>query len=834
MIKTYQVMGMSCAACASRVQKAAMKAEGVENADVNLMQNILTVTCTENLKDEDVIKTVTEAGYGAKAIDSTIASIKSMGKDSRGKDPDFINLITAIVATFFIMLLSMGHMTGFELVHNGFVNAALQGVLTFFVMVLEKKYFINAFKGLKHLSTNMDTLVSLGAVASFIYSVFVLSTIEFTDTCAVLMGDKAVYFEGAAGILCFVSIGKYIEKKAKVKTTDAINALYSLIPESAVIKDENGEQKTVALQNVKKGQLLLVKQGQRLGVDGVVASGEGFVDESSLTGESREIKKTAGDEVKASSVLTDGYLEIEVTTTGDDTTLGKIIKLVEKTAATKVPVARIADVVASYFVPFILTLAVITFVSWYFIHGSSLSLSLQFAISVLVVSCPCALGLATPVAAVAGTGRAAKEGIIFKNPEALEELSRVKVFAFDKTGTLTEGKMSVSSIEKADKAFDDEFIRSILLSLEKKSSHPIARSVAQSFKDAKVFDIQDYAYIKGEGVKGSIENSVYSFGNDRMLKSLNVEDSVFGIQLKKTMARSGALVLTLLKDKNIIAYITVKDTLKSDAKDLVSALRLHGKETLMLTGDSDGPAQDVAKTLKLDSYAAELTPEQKSTFIKNIQDSGRKVVMAGDGVNDSISLSQANVGIGLKGTADIAVSACDVILLHEKITDVFNAYLISFKTMLNIKENLFWALIYNILTIPVAAGLFYESLGVKLNPMLCSALMGVSSVCVVLNALRLSFMKVLKNRETVNSTNNLSGDTMTAIKNTTVKIDGMQCQHCVKSVQKALTPFCADGEVEVSLEQKKAVLHVLDGVDDSSIRNAVTDAGFEVVDIIHD
>ncbi|MBQ8023471.1 MAG: heavy metal translocating P-type ATPase [Succinivibrio sp.] len=829
MIKTYQVMGMSCAACATRVQKAAMKATGVENADVNLMQNILTVTCSDNLKDEDVIKAVTESGYGAKVMDSTIASIKTMGKDSQGKDPDFINLILAIVATLIIMLISMGHMTGFEIIHNGFINAAVQGVLTFFVMVLEKKYFINAFKGLKHLSTNMDTLVSLGAIASFIYSVFVLSTIEFTDTCAVLMDDKAVYFEGAAGILCFVSIGKYIEKKAKVKTTDAINALYNLIPESAVIKAEDGTQKTVALQEVKKGQILLVKQGQRLGVDGVVVSGEGFIDESSLTGESREIKKVAGDVVKASIVLTDGYLEVEVTTTGEDTTLGKIIKLVEKTAATKVPVARIADVVASYFVPFILTLALITFVAWYFIHDSSLSLSLQFAISVLVVSCPCALGLATPVAVVAGTGRAAKEGIIFKNPEALEELSRVRVFAFDKTGTLTYGKMSVSALEKIDKTLDDDFIKSVVLSLEKKSSHPIARSVATSFKNAKLVDIPDYTYIKGEGVKGTVNNSVYAFGNDRMLKSMGVEDDAFGVQLKKTIARSGALVLTLLKDKSIIAYITVKDTLKEDAKDLVVALRSHGKETLMLTGDSDGPARDVAKSIKLDSYASELTPEQKATFIKNMQSTGRKVAMAGDGVNDSISLSQADVGIGLKGTADIAVSACDVILLHEKVTDVFNAYLISFKTMLNIKENLFWALIYNVLTIPVAAGLFYESLGVKLNPMLCSALMGISSVCVVLNALRLSFMKVLKTENAKFEVLEKEG-----IAVATVKIDGMQCQHCVKSVQKALTPLSDNGDVQVSLEQKKATLALKTDVTDDMIKDAIADAGFKVVEIIHD
>lgn len=630
----------------------------------------------------------------------------------------------------------------------------------------------------------------------------------------------------------FVSIGKYIEKKAKVKTTDAINALYSLIPESAVIKAEDGTQKTVALQDVKKDEVLVVKQGQRLGVDGVVVSGEGFIDESSLTGESREIKKISGDEIKASSVLTDGYLEIKVTTTGEDTTLGKIIKLVEKTAATKVPVARIADVVASYFVPFILTLALITFVSWYFVYGSSLSLSLQFAISVLVVSCPCALGLATPVAIVAGTGRAAKEGIIFKNPEALEELSRVKVFAFDKTGTLTYGRMSVSSVEKIDKSLSDEFLQNVLISLEKKSSHPIARSIVSSFPEAKAHELSDYAYVKGEGVKGTIDSSIFSFGNDRMLKSLGVSDSAFGVQLKKTMAHSGALVLTLLKGKDIVAYITVKDTLKKDAKDLVKALRAYGKETLMLTGDSDGPARDVAKIIKLDSYASELTPEQKATFIKNLQSIGRKVVMAGDGVNDSISLSQADVGIGLKGTADIAVSACDVILLHEKITDVFNAYLISFKTMLNIKENLFWALIYNVLTIPVAAGLFYESLGVKLNPMLCSALMGISSVCVVLNALRLSFMKVLKNNEAfdINHEHTLTGNK----KMTTVKINGMQCQHCVRSVQKALTPFSSNAEVEVSLEQKKATLTLKDGVEDNAIKDAIIDAGFEVVEIVHD
>ena len=392
--------------------------------------------------------------------------------------------------------------------------------------------------------------------------------------------------------------------------------------------------------------------------------------------------------------------------------------------------------------------------------------------------------------------------------------------------------MSVSSVEKIDKSLSDEFLQNVLISLEKKSSHPIARSIVSSFPEAKAHELSDYAYVKGEGVKGTIDSSIFSFGNDRMLKSLGVSDSAFGVQLKKTMAHSGALVLTLLKGKDIVAYITVKDTLKKDAKDLVKALRAYGKETLMLTGDSDGPARDVAKSIKLDSYASELTHEQKATFIKNLQSIGRKVVMAGDGVNDSISLSQADVGIGLKGTADIAVSACDVILLHEKITDVFNAYLISFKTMLNIKENLFWALIYNVLTIPVAAGLFYESLGVKLNPMLCSALMGISSVCVVLNALRLSFMKVLKNNEAsdINHEHTLTGNK----KMTTVKINGMQCQHCVRSVQKALTPFSSNAEVEVSLEQKKATLTLKDGVEDNAIKDAIIDAGFEVVEIVHD
>lgn len=833
MIKTYQVMGMSCAACANRVQKAAMKVQGVENADVNLMRNVLTVSCSEDLKDESVIKAVTAAGYGAKVVDSATAAVKSLTQDGSQRDHDLTNLMLAVAATVIIMLLSMGHMTGIELVHNGFVNAALQGALTFFVMVLEKKYFINAIKGLTHFSANMDTLVSIGAASSFIYSVFVLLTIEFSDTCAVLMENKAVYFEGAAGILCFVSVGKYIEKKAKVKTADAICALYSLIPKSAVIKDENGVQKTVSISDVRKGQILIVKQGQRLGVDGVVVSGEGFIDESSLTGESLEVRKTQGDMVRSSGLLTDGYLEIEVTSTGKDSTLGRIISLVEKTAATKVPVARIADVVASYFVPFIITLAAVTFVYWFFIHNSSLELSLQFAISVLVVSCPCALGLATPVAVVAGTGRAAKEGIIFKNPEALEELSRVKVFAFDKTGTLTEGRMSVSSVEKVDASEDSEFIKSVVLSLEKKSSHPIARSVSESFKNANEYDIPDYVYIKGEGVKGTVGNSLYSFGNDRMLKRLGLEDSAFGVQLKKTVSHAGALVLTLVKDKSIIAYITVKDSLKSDARELTDALRAYGKETLMLTGDSDGPAGDVARTLKLDSYAAGLTPEQKADFIRNIQNTGKKVAMAGDGINDSISLSLSDVGIGLKGTADIAVSACDVILLHEKITDVFNAYLISFKTMLNIKENLFWALVYNVLTIPVAAGLFYESFGLKLNPMLCSALMGISSVCVVLNALRLSFMKVLKNKSEVKG---LKTDMSFAGKNnmTTVKINGMQCQHCVKSVQKALAPFSVNGEIKVSLEEKSAELSLKSGTEDSAVRNAVTDAGFEVVEIIHD
>ena len=880
MKQIFKVTGMSCAACQRRVEKACLSVKGVKKAKVELLKNTLEADFANadqkaiNDLIDAVITSVKESGYGCSILKE---NENSYIVDAQKTHQDLVNLITSIVLTLIIMIFSMGPMIGVTLTTNAFASALIQGVLTFAVMAVQKKYFISALKSIKTLSFNMDVLVALGAFISFAYSLYIFLTIGTYEHIEVLSSTKAIFFEGAAGILTFVSIGKYIEAKCKVKTTNAISALYDLAPKNVTLKVDGQEVETT-LDNVKVGDTLILKQGQRLGIDGTVVSGTGFIDESSLTGESLLVSKKEGDKALSSTILKDGYLEIKVEKTGSETTLGKIISLVEKASATKVPLARIADTVASYFVPAVIVLSVMTFAIWYFIAGVEFNLALKFGICVLVISCPCALGLATPVAVVAGTGKAASLGIIFKNPESIEALNRVDTICFDKTGTLTKGQMQVSDFVMLNTSFHDNYVQGVIKALEQKSSHPIAKAIFEKFKNAFDFAVENYEYVPLIGVEGSIEGERYTLGNAYFADL--IYSDVFAKEEVKALTDAGKLVLVLFKEKEPLAVVALTDTLKTDAKKTVSLLQKANKTVYMLTGDSDVIANNLGRKLNLDvkneHVRAQLKPEHKALVISDLQKEQHKVAMVGDGINDAISLTKADVGISLKGSTDIAISSADIVLIKDSLVDIVNAFTISKMTIKVIKQNLFWALIYNVLMIPLAAGLFYVPFGLMLNPMICSCLMGISSVIVVLNAIRLSTLKLQsdavyadsslrsleKNQglsynsksqseskihnpnsltDSVKTTIVLPQDNLEIVENKeivkdakmaqkTVKIEGMMCQHCVKSVTKALEKLDLQN-VQVSLDQKQATFDVNAKVSDETVTKAIEDIDFKVVEI---
>jgi heavy metal translocating P-type ATPase len=815
MEKSYQIKGMSCAACASKVEKAVGSIHGVSKASVNLMKNTCLVEFDDALvTDENVIAAVDAAGYEA-----LISKQGNLFLDDESELKQIrTRLYISLVLTFFIMLLSMGHMFSLNLIHNAFFNGSLQGAMALIVAILQKQYFISALKALKHGGFNMDSLVSTGAAASFIYSVFSLLNIDLSATSEVLGSTHPVFFEGAAGILTFVAIGKYIENRAKHRTSSAVSALYDLAPKSVSVK-RDGSVLQILLDSVAIGDTVVLKAGDKIGIDGIVISGSAHIDESALSGESRPVKKETGSEVKSATFVLDGYIEVEVLKVGEETTLSKIIKMVENTAQTKVPIARIADVAASYFVPAIFALSALTFIVWYFILSAQFSLSLTFAISVLVVSCPCALGLATPVAIMAGTGRAAREGIIFKSPEALEILGRADVIAFDKTGTLTTGSVSVVAKESLDENVPLNIAYLYAASIEGKSSHPIARAFYSP--SASLIEVEDYCFEKGLGVSGTIGGKKYYVGNEKLLSKLGISliaDVVYQIE---SYVNGGSSVVYLTDETHAVAYFVLSDPLKEDSYNLISDFKKSQIKTMMLTGDAENTAEQIAAKLGISDYSSRLLPEDKLNIIKELQNQGKKVIMVGDGINDSASLSQADVGVGLKGSMDIALSSCDVILLKERLTDIYNAFLISRATMRNIRQNLFWAIIYNVLTIPVACGVFYPAFKITLPPMLCSILMGISSVCVVTNALRLTVLKIDSQKIQKES----------ILMKKTICIEGMMCNHCTSSVKKSLEALPNVSDVEVSLEDKCATLNTSDESSDALLKAAVESAGFKVTDI---
>ena len=809
--KNFAIKGMSCAACAAKIERNVRKVQGVNAVNVMLLKNSMTVVCEDGMvSDASIQKAVSDAGYEAFV---SLGSVKLKKADDTEARLQKRRLVISFLLLAVLILLAMGPVFSFTLIDNVAVNGILQGVLALAVMILQRKYYISALKALLHGGFNMDTLVSLGSLMSFIYSCYSLSNVK--NGALFSSGEQvALYFDTVAAILTFVSIGKFFEERTKVKTADAVTMLYDLAPKFATVRRSDGD-KQILLSEVKKGDILVIKAGEQVGIDGVVVAGSGFADESSLTGESRPVKKIVGSGMVSASVLTQGVLEVKALAVGSETTLSKIIALVDEASTQKAPIARVADYIAGIFVPVVITLSVLTFGIWYVCFDAALRDALNYAVSVLVVSCPCALGLATPLAIVAGTGRAAKAGILFKSPEVIEKLCKASVFVFDKTGTLTVGNMTITA-ECFAKDCDREKVKNMIAALEGKSAHPLAAAVVKKYGKSNL-EVNDFVLKQGKGVEGMVLDTPLSVGNRKLLETKNAFISEEQKAFAAVHENAGATVLYVVAKGRTEAVLAVADEIKLSSKQTIRALNTLGIKTLMLTGDSEKVAQSTAFELGIANCRAELMPDDKASIIRDLQRHGENVVMIGDGVNDSVALATADTGIGLAGTSDIAVSSCSVVLLRGNLIDAVNATILARRTMKVIKENLFWAFIYNLIFIPVAAGVF-SAWGWHLTPIAGAIMMSLSSVCVGLNALRLTKLKIAT----------IQDKKETVMKNIILDIDGMSCKHCVAAVTKALQAVPDVVSVEVSLERKHAVVSYENKISETELVNAVTAAGYEV------
>ena len=827
-MEQYSVTGMSCAACSARVEKAVSKVEGVTACSVSLLTNSMGVEGTAS--PQAIIAAVEAAGYGA-AIKGNKKTENNSEDTLTDKETPVLKkrLIASIAFLIVLMYFSMGHMMwGWPLPHffddNHVAMGLVQLLLTIAVMVINQKFFISGIKSLWHRAPNMDTLVALGSGASFVYSVYAL----FAMTNAQVNGgaDAAMpfmhefYFESAAMILALITVGKMLEAMSKGKTTDALKRLMKLAPKTAIIV-KNGVETEVSIEQVEKGDIFAVRPGESIPVDGIIVEGSSAVNESALTGESIPVDKTEGDRVSAATINQSGYILCKATRVGEDTTLSQIIKMVSDAAATKAPIAKVADKVSGIFVPAVITIAFITIIVWLLL-GESIGFALARGISVLVISCPCALGLATPVAIMVGNGMGAKNGILFKTAVSLEEAGKVNIVALDKTGTITKGEPKVTDIIPVEGISENELLKTAY-SLEIKSEHPLAKAIIDKAEETgiKADDVTDFKALPGNGLTALLNNSDVTGGNMKFTENYaEIPDDIKS--QAEMLAQKGRTPLFFCVDKKLVGIIAVADTIKEDSPRAVKELQNMGIHVVMLTGDNERTANAIGKQAGVDEIIAGVLPDGKEKVIRSLKEKG-KVAMVGDGINDAPALTRADIGIAIGAGADIAIDAADVVLMKSQLSDVPAAIRLSRATLKNIHENLFWAFIYNVIGIPLAAGLFISIFGWKLNPMFGAAAMSLSSFCVVSNALRLNLFNI-------HSSNRDKKIKLKAFKEEKkmkkINIDGMMCMHCVAHVEKALKAIEGIGEVNVSLDDKCAT--ITGDVDNAVLTKAVTDAGYEV------
>ena len=859
-MKQYTVTGMSCAACSARVEKAVSKVEGVTSCSVSLLTNSMGVEGSAT--DAQIVEAVEQAGYGASPkgtatetangrVNNSLEQLKAAQDALVDREtPKLRNrLIASLIFLVVLMYFSMGHMMwGWPLPEffngNHVAMGLLQLLLTVAVMVINQKFFISGFKGLIHGAPNMDTLVALGSAASFGYSVYAL----FAMTAAQVKGDMDAvmsymhefYFESAAMILALITVGKMLEAHSKGKTTDALKSLMQLAPKTAtVVKD--GVEQEISVDAVKKGDIFVVRPGENIPVDGEIIDGTTAVNESALTGESIPVDKQKGDAVSAATVNQSGFIKCRATRVGEDTTLSQIIQMVSDAAATKAPIAKIADRVSGVFVPAVITIAIITIIAW-LIAGETVGFALARGISVLVISCPCALGLATPVAIMVGNGKGAKSGILFKTAASLEATGRTQIVALDKTGTITSGEPKVTDIVPDETFFEENGnnagkLLAIAASVEAKSEHPLAKAIMERAKtdEIAIAEVTDFSAVVGNGLTATLAGKMIKAGNLAFVsKFVKVSDDMRAKAVE--FSKEGKTPLFFAADDRLCGIIAVADTIKEDSPEAVRQLKNMGIRVVMLTGDNEQTANAIGKQAGVDEVIAGVLPDGKEAVIRKLKKQGR-VAMVGDGINDAPALTRADMGIAIGAGSDVAIDAADVVLMKSRLIDVPAAVRLSRATLTNIHENLFWAFFYNVIGIPLAAGLWYPLLGWKLNPMFGAAAMSLSSFCVVTNALRLNLCRVYDpkhdrkakpdRKNKTDKPNESEEKSMTK----TMNIEGMMCCHCEARVKKALEALDAVSEAAVSHESGTAVVTLSSDISDEKLKETVEAEDYKVTSI---
>ena len=830
-MKQFNITGMSRAACSARVEKEVSKVSGVSSCSVSLLTNSMGVDGTAS--DKDIIDAVVKAGYGA--------SIKGAEKKSSKVDYDDAlidretpvlrkRFIVSLVFLIVLMYFSMGYtMWNFPLPHfldgNYMAIGILQLLLCICIMIINKKFFVSGIRGLINRAPNMDTLVSLGATASFGYSLYILFKMTTVSPDEGMHLIHEFYFESAAMILTLITLGKMLESFSKGKTTSALKGLMKLAPKSAtVIRD--GVETEVEIEDVKKGDIFVVRPGENIPVDGVVIEGESAVNESALTGESIPVDKKTGDKVSSATINQSGFLKCEATRVGEDTTLSQIIKMVSDASATKAPIAKIADKVSGVFVPAVITIAALTIIMW-LILGRSVGFSLARGISVLVISCPCALGLATPVAIMVGNGMGAKNGILFKTAVSLEETGRAAVVALDKTGTITKGEPVVTDIIPYGKT-DEKTLLSIACSIEKKSEHPLAKAIVQKGESEKseILNTEKFEVLPGNGICAEIAGEKIYAGKADFIKNIAKIPEETEKESEK-LSNNGKTPMYFASEKEFFGIIAVADTIKEDSAKAIRELSDMGIKTVMITGDNKNTASAIGKEVGIEEVVAEVLPDGKSKVVSELKKYG-KVIMVGDGINDAPALTSADIGISIGAGTDIAIDAADVVLMNSNLSDVAAAIRLSRATLRNIHENLFWAFIYNVVGIPLAVGAFV-SLGIELNPMFGAAAMSLSSFCVVTNALRLNLFNIRNTKHDRKRKNKIKYKKEKKTMETTIKIEGMMCPHCEGRVKKALEAVEGVSEAVVSHKEGNAKVTHNESVSVDTLKKTVEDAGYKVI-----
>ena len=883
MKERFDVTGMTCSACSSHVEKSVGKLTGVENVSVNLLTNSMQVEFDENKLDTaGIIKAVEDAGYGAAVKDGhaksgTKTSGQSDSQENSGLSAVEQNvknmkkrLIVSLIFWIPLMYVSMGHMIyqwlnipmppfTMNFLHgneNAITYAFTQFLLLLPILIANQKYFKNGFKTLWHRSPNMDSLIAIGAGAAILYGIFAIYRIGYAmghgDMMVVHQYAHDLYFESAGTILTLITIGKYLETKSKGKTSEAITKLLNLAPKTVTVVRDGVEQ-VVDAADVEKGEIFLVKPGESVAVDGIVLEGKSSFDESAITGESIPVPKQEGDAIVSASMNKSGLIRAKATKVGEDTTIAQIIRLVEEASSSKAPIAKMADKIAGVFVPAVITIALITGVIW-LISGATFEFAMSTAIAVLVISCPCALGLATPVAIMVGTGKGAENGILIKSGDALETAHQIDTVVLDKTGTITQGKPVVTDIIcAAGKNADKTQLLQIAGSLEKGSEHPLAEAIVNYCltNNISLEKVTDFNALFGKGIEGTVSGTHYYAGNEKMMEEKGISLSTEQKNQIQALAKQGRTPLLFADEKQFLGIVAVADVVKPTSKEAVQKFRDYGIHVIMLTGDNEVTAQAIKEQVGIDEVIAGVLPTQKEEKISALKQAGHKVAMIGDGVNDAPALASADVGIAIGAGTDVAIESADIVLMKNDLLDAVGAVKLSKAVIRNIKENLFWAFFYNSIGIPLAAGVLYPLFQIKLNPMFGAAAMSLSSVCVVSNALRLRWVKLHDAKKTqsephqdvaastiadinqhnaldnnIKSTNNDKGEsTMT----TTISIEGMMCAHCQAHVEKALKEVAGVTEVTVSLENKNAV--VTGDASVEALKQAVVDAGYEVTDV---